>query len=290
MREDSFLSFGRHGLHRVAYSEWTPDGSDARKANSGATVVCVHGLSGNGRVFDDLAGSLTACGLRVVCPDMAGRGKSEWLSHKRDYGFPLYLADVVTLVARLGVAEIDWVGTSMGGALGMMLAAQPQTPIRRLVLNDVGTIVPRASLSRIRKHISALPRFADLGAAEAYLRDIYSASGEHSDGQWRRFTAHSVRREGDGSYRLDFDPAILSPLKRFIWFDIRLWHLWDRITCPVLLLRGSESRVLTREVAEEMGRRGPPVKLVEFEGLGHAPSLMVADQICVVRDWLTSAG
>src|SRR5258705_12854155 len=169
MASHNLSCLGPHGFHRVAYTEWAwPPGAP--------TVLCVHGLTRNGRDFDDLARSLSRR-FRVVCPDVVGRGKSAWLSHAEDYGYPLYLADMTALIARLDVAEVDWVGTSMGGLIGMMAAAQPGTPTRRLVVNDVGPLIAKEGLQRIATYVGEDPDFDDLAQLEAYLRTVAASFG-----------------------------------------------------------------------------------------------------------------
>ncbi len=281
MASRSFLGLGPHGFHRVGYTEWGD-------ADAARTVVCVHGLTRNGRDFDHLAAAL-AGEARVVCPDVAGRGASDWLPVAEDYGYPQYCADMAALIARLGVAQVDWVGTSMGGLIGMMLAAQPKTPIRRLVLNDVGPFVPKAALERLGGYVGKDPRFADLEGLEAYLREIYMDFGALSDDQWRHLAEHSARQTEAG-LGLAYDPAIGAPLADPETLeDVDIWPVWDAITCPVLLLRGRESDVLPAEVAAEMTGRGPGADLRNFDSIGHAPALMDAEQIALIRQWLKDA-
>jgi pimeloyl-ACP methyl ester carboxylesterase len=279
MRTGEMHCLGPHGFHRVTYYEWG-DGANPR------VVVCVHGLTRNGRDFDTLARAL-APQLRVVCPDVAGRGLSQWLSHKQDYAYPVYLSDMAALIARTGVKRVDWVGTSMGGLIGMMLAAQPENPIRRLVVNDIGPFVPRAALERLALYVGKAPRFATLDELERYLRMVMAPYGALTDQQWRHLAEHSSRRDGDGVV-MSYDPAIAhafaSPLQ-----DVTLWPMWDAIRCPTLVLRGKESDLLLPATAEEMARRGPKARVVEFAGIGHAPALMADDQIAVVRDFLEKA-
>jgi pimeloyl-ACP methyl ester carboxylesterase len=259
-------------------------------------VVCVHGLTRNGRDFDTLASALagTGAGCRVVCPDVVGRGESGWLANPAGYGFPQYLADMTVLLARLEAEAIDWVGTSMGGLIGMMMAAQPGTPIRRLVLNDVGPFLPKAALARIGTYVGHDPRFADLDAAEAYVRDVHSGFGALSDREWRHLTETNVMEvEGratdggaDGTLRLRYDPGIGAGFRGAPPEDVDLWTVWDRITVPSLVLRGADSDLLLSETAAEMTRRGPRAELAEIAGCGHAPALMDPGQISLVRDWL----
>ena len=280
MTTDDLSCLGPHGFHRIAYTEWAgPPGA--------RTVLCVHGLTRNGRDFDDLARALS-CSYRVVCPDIAGRGRSEWLAHAGDYGYPLYLADMAALIARLDVAEIDLVGTSMGGLVGMMLAAQPGSPIRRLVVNDIGPLIAKEGLLRIASYVGADPAFADLAALEAYLRTVCASFGALSDAQWRHLAEHGARRRPDGTLGRAYDPAIAGAFKD-VAGDVDLWPVWDAIGCPTLVLRGAESDLLRAGDAAAMTRRGPRARLVEFPGIGHAPALMDGAQIAVIEDFLAGS-
>lgn len=269
----------KSGFHRLAYRESGP--ADA------VPVLCLHGLARNARDFDNLAAALVADGRRVVAADMAGRGDSDRLRDPMDYGYPQYLADTATLIARFGSEGVDIVGTSMGGLIGMMLAAQAETPVRRLVINDVGPFIPKAALERILQYFGKDPRFTDLGDAEAYHRATYRSFGDLSDAQWRHLTETSLRRDGEG-WRLHYDPRIAEPLRQAEAADVDLWALWDVVRCPVLVLRGAESDLLLAETAEEMKRRGPRAEVIEFPGCGHAPALLDAAQIDPVRAWLAA--
>lgn len=278
MRKQNYLSLAPHGFHRVVYAEWGAD-------EEAPLAVCVHGLTRNGRDFDHLAAALEG-DRRVVCPDMAGRGESEWLAVKEDYGYPTYCTDMAALLARLGAEAVDWIGTSMGGLIGMMLAAQPRTPIRRLVVNDIGPFVPQAALERIVSYVGTDPRFDTLPELEGYLRDIHAPFGNLGDEQWAHLARCSARGLPDGGYGLAYDPGIAVPLRAAPLQDLDLWSVWDAVRCPVLVLRGGESDVLVPETAREMCRRGPPTELVEWDGIGHAPMLMDRVQIETVRRWL----
>ena len=274
---------GLHGFHTLVYHEWPgPKGAPV--------VLCVHGLTRNGRDFDDLASALAA-NFRVICPDIAGRGQSDWLDHPEDYNYPLYLADMAALVARLDVDEVLWVGTSMGGLIGMLLAAQNQTPIRRLVMNDVGPLVAKAGLERIGSYVGQDPSFADLVSLEAYIRRVAASFGPLTAAQWRHLASCSARPKPDGTLGLAYDPKIGDAFRTPQEADIDLWQFWDRITCPALVLRGAESDILRAADAQAMTLRGPKAQLVEFAGIGHAPALMAEDQIAAIRDFLLgSAG
>lgn len=278
MKPCTLLTLGPRGFSRMAYAEWAgPGGAGA--------VVCVHGLTRTGRDFDFLARALTDR-FRVVCPDMPGRGASDWLPAPEDYGYPVYLNALAALIARLGAEEVSWVGTSMGGLLGMMLAAQPGTPIRRLVLNDVGPWIPKAAVERIAAYVGSDPKFEDLRAVEAHLREVHRPFGPLTDEQWRHLAVHSARRLPGGTLRLHYDPAIAAALRAAPAQDVDLWAVWAGVRCPVLVLRGADSDLLLPETVEKMRRKRPPVDVVEFPGVGHAPALMGAEQIEVVRSWL----
>ena len=278
MRTGSFLSLGPHGFHRVAYTLWG--------AEKGArTLICVHGLTRNARDFDALAQAL-AGSYRVASADVPGRGESEWLTDPKDYSYAVYTADMAALLAHLGADEVDWVGTSMGGLIGMLLAAQPNTPIRKLVLNDIGPFISMASLQRIGAYVGADPHFADLQAAEAYFRRVHAPFGRLSDAEWRHITEQSVRQHEGGSLRLHYDPRIAENFQAATGADVDLWAVWDQIRCPVLVLRGGDSDLLDKPTAEAMTSRGPKARLIEFPGIGHAPALMAPDQIDAIRTWL----
>jgi pimeloyl-ACP methyl ester carboxylesterase len=253
-------------------------------------VICVHGLTRNGRDFDFLANALAA-DFRVVCPDVAGRGQSDWLDSKSDYGYVQYMADMTALIARVtggGEKTLNWLGTSMGGLLGILMAATPRNPIRKLIVNDAGMLVPKAALERLALYVGKDPRFATLDALEAHVRRISAPFGALTDEQWRHLTVHSAKEGADGSWALRYDPAIGDALSGELQ-DIDLSRYWDAITCPTLLLRGVDSDILLRETAEAMTQRGPKAKLVEFQAVGHAPMLMCDEQVTVVRDFLMSA-
>jgi pimeloyl-ACP methyl ester carboxylesterase len=278
MRTGSFLSLSPHAFHRIAFTEWG-------KPDHEQVLLCVHGLTRNGRDFDCLATNLETH-YRVICPDVAGRGRSEWLDVKEDYNYPTYCADIAALIARLHTEQVDWVGTSMGGIIGMLLAAQPNAPVRRLVINDIGPFIPRTALERIGQYLGAGPHFDSLTDAASYLRHVHAGFGPLTDDQWVHLARHSVHHATGGQYSLMYDPAIALPFKTEPMQDINMWDTWERIRCPVLVLRGIESDVLLEETAAEMQTRGPPTEVVQFRDIGHAPALMAKDQIDTIRNWL----
>ena len=282
MREETLPCLGRSGFHRMHYVEWGDQ--DAQ-----TVVICVHGLTRCSRDFDMLARALQP-ELRVVCPDVVGRGKSEWLRDALDYTYAQYCSDMAALMARVtaggGARRICWVGTSLGGIIGMLLAARPGSPIERLVINDVGILVPKAALARLAEYVGKDPRFASYAELGAYVRKVSAPFGPLTDEQWDHLARHIAKRHSDGSWGFSYDPRIGLPFRERPPEDVSFLEFWDQITCPTLLIRGAESDLLPREVALQMTGRGPRPRLAEFAGIGHAPMLMAADQIAVVRDFL----
>ncbi len=284
---------------RLAYWDWMPQqGADAHRL-----VVCVHGLSRQGRDFDALASALTAQ-ARVIAVDVAGRGFSDWLADPMAYQVGTYAADVGRLIARLRsedpMLQIDWIGTSMGGLIGMALAAQAATGIRRLVLNDVGPVLQWDALRRIGTYLGLNPSFASEQEAVDYLWSISSSFGPHSQQQWMALS-RPMLREREGRWWLHYDPALAVPIRALTDMDesvgrqvvadgeAALWALYDAISAPTLLLRGADSDLLTRETAKAMSERGPRARCVEFPGVGHAPTLVVPDQVAAVVGFLGQA-
>jgi pimeloyl-ACP methyl ester carboxylesterase len=267
------------GLHRIAYREW----GDPRNRDA---LVCVHGLTRSGRDFDELARAL--CGRwRVICPDIAGRGDSDRLADPKHYTWAQYVSDMVTLIARLDVEAVSWVGTSMGGFVGMALAAQAATPVKRLVLNDASPVIAKSALERIAGYVGQAPTFATLDEAEKYVRTISAPFGPHTEAQWRFLAETWVRRSDDGGWRPHYDMRIAEPYRATMpEKDLVIWNIYDAVRCPTLLIRGEHSDVVSRETATEMTRRGPKAKVVELEGIGHAPTLLNPSQIAIVRDFL----
>ena len=267
----------------MAYKEW----GDPRNPN---VVVCVHGVTRVSDDFDVLARELSDV-YRVICPDVVGRGRSDWLRNPAYYLLPQYVSDMVTLLARLDARSVDWVGTSMGGLIGMGLAAQEGNPIRRLVLNDVGPALNHAALERIGAYIGEQARFDTFEEAETYIRTITATFGPHADHEWKKLAGDVLRQDAEGKWTRHYDPRLALPFKSSTvqttaQAEATLWAAYDAIRCPTLLLRGAESDLLTAQTAREMSRRGAKASLVEFAGVGHAPSLMHGDQIAVVQKFL----
>jgi pimeloyl-ACP methyl ester carboxylesterase len=278
-REKRVQCASNAGLHRIAYREWGD-------ADNPEVVICVHGLTRCARDFDNLARALSSR-YRVVCPDVAGRGDSDWLADPMHYAIPQYVADMVTLIARLDVERVHWVGTSMGGLIGMALAAQKDAPVAKLVLNDAGPVVAKAALERIGQYLGKAPNFPSVEAAEKVIRATAAPFGPHTDAEWRFLTEVVLRKNADGSWRLHYDPKLAEHYRQHMpEKDLELWEVWNEVRCPTLVIRGAESDLLSRETAQAMTERGPKAKLVELPGIGHAPTLLHADQIAIVREFL----
>ena len=280
-RERSVQCASPSGLHRMAYTEW---GDPANPQ----VLVCVHGLSRNGRDFDDLARAMTDS-HRVVCPDIVGRGRSDWLRDPSGYGVPQYVTDMMVLIARLDVETVQWLGTSMGGLIGMVLASLPGTPVSRLLLNDVGPAISSESIRRIGEYIGRAPKFAGLEEAERYIRAVSAPFGALSDTQWRALTESSVRLAADGGLEMIYDPKIADSFHRATAAGmIDLWPMFDRVRCPTRIVRGEFSDLLSAEVAQAMTARGPHPDLVQVPGVGHAPMFMDEAQIAIAREFFTA--
>jgi pimeloyl-ACP methyl ester carboxylesterase len=275
-----FSALGPHGFHRVAYTEW----GDEKNPD---VVMCVHGLTRNGRDFDFLARGLEK-DFRVICPDVAGRGQSEWLTHKEDYTYPLYVADMAALIARLNVEAVNWVGTSMGGLIGMFIASQPNTPIKKLVLNDAGAFIPKSSLERIGAYVGADPAFDSVEALEQTMRVISAPFGPLTDAQWRHLAVHMAIKKADGKIHFNYDPDISIPFKQ-AQQDMSLWPIWNNVSCPVLITRGVNSDLLLLDTVEKMKQGKANVQSAEIANTGHAPMLMDDAQIELVRAFLLKA-
>lgn len=276
MHTDSVRCLNATGFHNMVYHEW---GS----CDNERVIICVHGLARNSRDFDELALALSR-DYRVVCPDIVGRGESDWLPAGQVYGIPQYLNDMMTLMARLNVNQVDWVGTSMGGIIGMCLAALPDSPIKNLVLNDIGAFVPASSLQRISRYLGD-KRFHSSFEVESYLRETYSSFKNLSDIQWQHLAKYGSRELADGEYALHYDPAIAQAAEDSSHEDVNLWPVWSAVQVPQLLVWGESSDVLQEETVRTM-EKNEKLELFSQPGIGHAPSLMESDQIGKIQAWL----
>ena len=281
-RLEQVQCLGAGGLHRMAYWEWG-DAANPR------VLVCAHGLGRQGRDFDVLAAAL-ADTYRVVCPDVVGRGQSDWLVDPKGYQIPAYVADMVTLLARLDARVVHWLGTSMGGLIGLGLASLPRSPIERLVLNDVGPAIQIEAIRRIGAYIGQPLRWRSEDEAAEYLLGISTGFGPHTREEWMALTRPMLKPDGDG-FKLHYDPAIALAIRAITpeiaaAGEAMTWAAYDAIRCPTLLLRGAESDLLSHETALAMTQRGPKARLHEFAGVGHAATLVAPDQVAVVREFL----
>jgi pimeloyl-ACP methyl ester carboxylesterase len=272
---------------RLSYWQWgAPDAAHA--------VVCVHGLTRQGLDFDVLAQALLAAAdgpLRVICPDMAGRGASDRLSDPHLYQVPTYVADSLQLLAHLHreapLTVLDWVGTSMGGLIGMVLCGTPDlplpVPVRRLVINDIGPTMDWQALQRIGAYVGQAGRFETEEQAAQVLAQLSVGFGPHTPEQWMALSRPMLRALPEGGYTLHYDPAIGLPFRAVTEENARkgeaaLWQAWDHITAQTLLLRGAQSDLLSTTTAQAMTQRGPRARLLEFPGVGHAPTLVSPQQ------------
>ena len=283
------------GGHRMAFWEWGDP-------HAGHVIVCAHGLSRQGRDFDVLAQALRARagdGVRVVCPDVVGRGQSDWLKDPMGYQIPSYAADMLALLSQLKPTSLDWVGTSMGGLIGMVICGQPglplPVPVRKLVLNDVGPAIEWQALQRIGQYLGNAPRFASLEQAAQAMWAISTSFGPHTPEQWLTLSKHMVKPMADekAGVTLHNDPAIAVPFRSITQEaaaqgEVALWQVYDNIKAQTLLLRGANSDLLSSGTAQAMTQRGPKARLIEFAGVGHAPTLIAADQVQAIADFLLS--
>ena len=276
-RDETVLSIGRHGYHRIAYRDWGDP--------NGTVVICVHGLSRNSHDFDPLAAEVSGT-RRVVCPDLVGRGRSDWLADPTDYHLIQYNLDMTVLAARVGAERFDFIGTSLGGLIGIILAGSPNSPIRRLIVNDIAPEVPFAALHRLAAYLGTDRRFSDLSAVEAHLRETLAPFGPMTNSDWRRMAVTSSIEAKDG-FHLAYDPAIAQNFRRYwLFINANLWRYWERITCPVLIVRGTKSDFLTPALLHRMIRQLPHAEVLEFEGIGHTPTLNASEQIDPIAAWL----
>jgi pimeloyl-ACP methyl ester carboxylesterase len=279
----------------MAYWQW----GDAEAPH---VIMCVHGLSRQGRDFDVLAQALLARAdhpLRVICPDVVGRGKSDSLKDPAGYQIPTYVVDMLTLLGQLHkqapISTLDWLGTSMGGLIGLGICGTPKLPlpvaVRRLVLNDVGPSIGWQALQRIGTYLGNTGRFANLEQAAAAMWAISTTFGPHTPEQWLALSRPMVKELADGGVTLHYDPGIAVPFRSVTEQSAAegqaaLWQLYDHVKAETLITRGANSDLLSRETAEAMNQRGPKAALIEFEGVGHAPTFVNEAQVDAVASFL----
>ena len=283
MRSQSIICQNSQGQHLMRYWEWGAE-------ENPNVVICVHGLTRNGRDFDLLAEALAA-NYRVICPDVVGRGESDWLDNPEDYAYPQYVADMLSLLAALNLSSVQWVGTSMGGIIGMFIAAQADTPIKKLILNDIGAFVPQSALQRIAEYLVLPPKtFPNLAMGEQHLRRVHAPFGQLSDQHWQRLTKNSLRALSSGEYRFAYDPAIAYPFQQLASLQeieaVDLSPVWAAITCPVALICGEQSDIVTEDIRQTMQADRPDMPVEMIKEVGHAPMLLETAQIEIIKDWL----
>jgi len=275
------------GLHQMSYKEWG-------EADNPNVLVCVHGVTRVGDDFDNLARALSDK-YRVVCPDVVGRGRSGWLKNPQLYVLPQYVSDMVTLLARVlanGERQtVDWFGTSMGGLIGLGLASLPDSPISKLILNDIGPVLDPIALQRIGDYIGQDLRFQSFAEGAKFIRDVSLPFGPHTDEEWHKLASDVLRQDADGKWVRHYDMGLSLPFRSATPESAKadqamLWAAYDAVKCPTLLVRGAESDLLSRETAELMTQRGPKAKLMEIPGVGHAPTFLHDEQIAIARQFL----
>lgn len=284
--EKHYFGLNSVGLHKIVYSDWGPENA--------TPIICVHGLTGNGHDFDYLAEALIELGYRLIAVDVPGRSRSDFLANPLDYNYQQYCQDLIALLAHLGInqpASVDWIGVSLGGLLGIRLAGIQNSPIRRLIINDIGPVVPQVALDFIHKVISQPYEFNTVRDLEKRMRETRGLTyGPLNDEQWRHMAEHNARALDNGQISYAYDPEIAVVFESAPLGEIDLWESWDRIRCPVMLIQGKKSLLLTDEIVEEMNMRGPGpmMDLVVFEDCGHVPSLMAPEHISVIEEWLNT--
>lgn len=296
MKKSHFMGLTEDGFHSIAYTEW---------GNPHPTlppVLCLHGLTRNGRDFDALANQLSEQGRHVFCPDIVGRGDSDWLKNPNNYTFEQYIIDMGMMIARMQSPQIDLVGTSMGGLIGMIMASMPNSPIRRLIMNDIGAQIPVKGISRLAQYAGKDPEFKSLEEANNYFKSVYGDFGQLSETQWLQLTEHSIREIAPGRFQSKLDPQIKrTPTKsRIVWklllnpqkifegtlFDVDLWGMWRNIVCPVLVIHGVKSDLLLPSIIKKMQETHKETEVLEIMNAGHAPALLEREQIDIITKWL----
>lgn len=265
-------------FYRIHYKQWG-------NSHSKRVLICAHGLTRNATDFDFIAEALSD-EFRVISIDFPGRGKSDWLDNKLDYNFDTYVKVSSHVIARSGAKKVSWLGTSMGGLVGMHLASIPESPIRRMVINDVGPVIPDDAMERIKGYLGIGFKFQSIDHLEQHLRIVHAPFGELTDQQWQHMAKNSALALDEGGYICNYDPDIAEPFKHHPDNEA-LWQLWDKINCPVGVLHGAESDILLAETTQEMQQRGPKTDVISLPDIGHAPALMNTEQVDIVRRWLT---
>jgi pimeloyl-ACP methyl ester carboxylesterase len=289
MTSKYYLGLSPEGFHKVAYSEWGIP-------HNNPSIMCVHGLARNKSDFDFLAAELSQ-NYHVTAVDVVGRGQSDRLREEQHYTYEQYLIDIAILIGRLNVQQLYWIGTSMGGLIGLLLAAMPRSPIKKLILNDVGPIIPKKAVDRIKQYASIKLSFQNFEEGTKALRKFYEPFGPLEERHWDHIFKNTLVQEEDGTYTTSYDPKAAHAIEEQEKLmhsqgrkdpegNIIFWDFWDKITCPVLVINGENSDILTPDIVSQMKTRGPTFDHVIIKNTGHAPTLMPFDQIKIIKDWL----
>ena len=296
MKTDYYLGLSEEGFHHIVYTEWGTSSSRY------APLIGIHGLTRNRRDFDNLASYLSQREFHLVCPDMVGRGDSDWLKNPLYYTYEQYIADCNVLISRMHTQKVDWIGTSMGGIIGMILASLPNSPIRCLILNDVGPQIHLQGLTRLMLNATQHPYFSSLEAAIQYHKTTLPDLGNLTEAQWKQITENSIYEMKPGVFTLKFDQniqttsmkskiawkSVLHPHKALegVLFDVELWHIWKTIRCPVLVIHGKKSDILSTGIIEKMRHYPAPLDVLEVPEAGHAPALLDVAEHEMIYEWL----
>ena len=280
MKNQTVTSCSIGGLHHLSYSDWGDQ-------DNPHVLVCAHGLTRNKHDFDLLASRL-APQRRVICFDLPGRGNSDWLTNKLAYDYNQYVIDAMIILSRIGVKQVDWLGTSMGGILGLLISASNKTPIKRLILNDVGPLIPKQALIRIADYVGQQPSFDNTDQLEEYMREIYAGFGNLSDEQWQHILKYGQRHLDNGHFTLNYDPGLSQAFNKKPQEDINLWPIWQSIKQPTLIIRGEHSDLLSSTTVEEMLQSNTKAQQVVIPDAGHAPALMSENEFNIIDQWLNS--
>lgn len=296
MRKDYYLGTSKEGFHNIAFTEWGMLNPDL------PSILCLHGYTRNGRDFDALAYYLSLQGRHVLCPDVVGRGDSSWFKNAQHYTFDQYITDISALIAYSHARQIDVIGTSMGGIIGMMMAAMPNTPIRRLILNDVGAQIPVSGLKKLGLTERKVD-FVSFDKAKAYFKEHLEEFGDLSEEQWINLTKHSIEQRAPDLFVSKIDPNIRNPKSSFqfiseffhhpykslegIFYDIDLWSVWNKISCPVFIIHGMHSEILTAEIIHRMKKEHSLTQVYDKENAGHAPALLDLADHERIYHWLS---
>lgn len=281
MKTKHVLSSNNAGQHRIVYQDWGDE-------NNPNVLICVHGLTRNSRDFDYLASDLSAQ-YRVIAPDIVGRGQSDWLPDPSFYTLEQYIKDIAILLKDLNISQADWLGTSLGGLIGMTMATMPNSPIKRLILNDIGPVIKKEAITFLATSLAETPHFKSLAELQGFLKIAYSAMGQLEANHWEHMVTHDHRFTPEGTITRNFDPQITQSVGSISAADLTMWEVWEAVKCQTLVLHGENSVILTPAICDEMLKRNPLASIVTLPGVGHTPSLMVPEQIDIVANWLKNA-